>query len=410
MDVLIFEPEYGGHYLQWVSYLVEVFLSRGDRVCLVTSTQALASREYREYVECFRGRLVIVPIRGPATKSATWHHRARHFLDAIHLVRSVRLRKPDLVWVPYLDAMLIPLGLLQLCGLGLDASRRRIEVALMRGEFAYPEIRTTTAWRWNPKWRLKEWILRRALRSGWFSRLLVVDDITYRHMRSWPRGTIDLEPCPDPVADSFPNRSWARRELDLDEATTILGCWGGLDARKGIDLLLHAFAARPPRPNELLLLAGRPDPHIAALWSAMLAKDRSLAERVLLVNRFLSSAEMQRYVAAVDVAAVVYPAHVGSSKVLLEAAAAGKPILGSSFGLVGHLIGENRLGYSCDVRSPQELAKGLDWAFSAPRSDAEAARRLVRRNSVAEFQKRILDGTSSPRPNGEATPRPALAE
>jgi glycosyltransferase involved in cell wall biosynthesis len=404
VDVLIFEPEFGGHYFQWVSYLLEAFLSRGDRVSLVTSTHALASKEYREYVERFRDRVEIVPIRGPAPQRARWHHRLRHILNAIHLVRTVRRRQPEHVLIPYVDAILIPLGLLHLCGVGLDARRRRIDVTLMRGEFSYPEIRSTAAWRFHPKWRFKEWILRKALRAGWFSRVLVGDDIAYRHMLGWQRGRAQLQPCPDPVAVSFPDRSSARRELGLDETTKILGCWGGLDTRKGIDLLLRGFAARPPKAEERLLLAGRLDPQVGASWSAMLAQDRSLAERVIIADRFLSLAEMERYVSAIDVAAVVYPAHVGSSRVLLEAAAAGKPILASQFGLIGHLVREHRLGYCCNVGSPEQLAKGLDWAFSAPCFDAESARRLARRNSVAEFQRTILD--EAPR---SAASRPAMS-
>lgn len=402
VEVLIFEPEYAGHHLPWVAFIAEAFLSRGDRVSVATSTQALMRPEYHEYLECLRGRIELVPMTGWAPRAAIWHHRMRHLFNAINLVRAVHRRQPDLVFVPYLDAMLIPLGVLQLLGLGLDA-RRRIDVLLARGEFAYPEIRTTAAWRFHPKWRFKEWVVRKAMRAGWFSRVLVVDEITHRHMQGWQRGRTVLQLCADPVEASFPERNLARRELGLDEKVKIVGCWGLIDGRKGIDLLLHAFSARPPRPDERLLLAGKQDARVRTLWSALLAQDRSLAERVITLDRFVSPAEMRRCVAAVDVAAVVYPAHVGSSRVLLEAAAAGKPVLGSQFGLVGQLIRENRLGYCCDVRSSEELAQGLDWAFTLPSVDREAARKLAQRNSVAEFKRRVLNDPPRAGTNDEAT-------
>lgn len=391
MDVLIFEPEYGGHHFRWASYLVEAFLSRRDLVTLATTTQALASSEYHEHLERFRNRIEILAVRGLAPKRATCHRRARHVLEAVHLVRTVRRRRPDLVVVPYLDAMLIPLGILQLCGLGFEA-HRRVDVIVMRGEFAYPEIRTTAHWRFHPKWRFKEWVLRKGLRSDWFSRVFVIDDIAYRHMQAWQRGRTELKFCPDPVSDSFPERDRARRELGLDDTVKILGSWGVLDSRKGVDLLLQAFAARAPCAEECLLLAGRLDPYIARQWAVLCGKDPSLEGRVVIADRFLSATDMRRYIAAVDVAAVVYPAHVGSSSVLLEAVAAGKPVLGSQFGWVGHAIRENRLGYCCDVRSPEALAKGLDWAFSAPRFDAERSRRLIERNTLAAFRGRMLGG------------------
>lgn len=391
MDVLIFEPEYAGHHLEWVSLLVEAFLSRRDRVTLVTTAHAVASSEHREHLARFRDAITTATIPGPTTKSAAWHRRTRHSLNALHLLRAVRRRQPDLVCVPYLDAMLIPLGVLHLCGLRFDTRRRRVDVTVMRGEFAYPEIRDRAAWRFHPKWRFKAWVLRKALRSNWFSRVLVSDDITYRHMQGWQRGRTELQLCADPVVGSYPERNPARRELGLDETVKILGCWGVLDARKGIDLLLQVFARRAPRADERLLLAGRLNPHVAELWAALSAKDPSLRERVIVANRFLSGAEMRRYIAAVDAAAVVYPAHVGASRVLVEAVAAGKPVLGSQFGWIGHVIRKNRLGHSCDVRSPQELAKGLDWAFSSPRLDAEGARRLVERHTLAAFRERVLD-------------------
>lgn len=93
MHVLLFEPECGGHYFQWVSHLIDAFLSRQDRVSLATSAHGLASEEYREYLQRFADRVRIIPIPGSTVRRSTWHHRVRHVLNAIHLVCIAQFRK-----------------------------------------------------------------------------------------------------------------------------------------------------------------------------------------------------------------------------------------------------------------------------------------------------------------------------
>ena len=73
--------------------------------------------------------------------------------------------------------------------------------------------------------------------------------------------------------------------------------------------------------------------------------------------------------------------------VILEAAAAGAPILASQVGGVGEVIEDGRSGLLVGPGDPQELGRKILWALEHPtemRAYAEAARRTVREKFGAE--------------------------
>lgn len=65
------------------------------------------------------------------------------------------------------------------------------------------------------------------------------------------------------------------------------------------------------------------------------------------------------------------PRYFGMSRVLLETAAVGTPVVGPRFGLMGHLIRDDRLGISTNVAEPNELARAIDDILSSERHTTE---------------------------------------
>jgi glycosyltransferase involved in cell wall biosynthesis len=98
----------------------------------------------------------------------------------------------------------------------------------------------------------------------------------------------------------------------------------------------------------------------------------------------VSDEEMHALFAAASLVLVPYQRHVGSSGVVVRAAAAGVPVLGPSYGMLGMLIEDRCLGESVDTTRPEELAAGLA-RFLDPSTpfpfDAEKARAYAAANT-----------------------------
>jgi glycosyltransferase involved in cell wall biosynthesis len=163
-----------------------------------------------------------------------------------------------------------------------------------------------------------------------------------------------------------------REELGLGDAqgpdhSPVFLMFGVLSERKGMLALADAW-----RGQGHLVLAGR------------VPKDEPLAETaatrlaarpdVTWMNEYVSEARMASLFRAADVVLVPYQHHVGSSNVLIRAAAAGKPVIGSNSGLVGRLIAEHHLGLAVDTTQPDVWADALASAGALPFDPASAAR------------------------------------
>ncbi len=133
--------------------------------------------------------------------------------------------------------------------------------------------------------------------------------------------------------------------------------FGVLSERKGMLALAHAW-----RGQGHLVLAGRvpKDEPLAAQAATTLAARPD----VTWMNEYVSEERMASLFRAADVVLVPYQYHVGSSNVLIRAAAAGKPVIGSQSGLVGRLIAEHHLGLAVDTTQSDALAHALAHASS----------------------------------------------
>ena len=80
---------------------------------------------------------------------------------------------------------------------------------------------------------------------------------------------------------------------------------------------------------------------------------------VFLFDRFLTDDEFMTLISASDIVCMPYIKFRGMSGILIHAAAYGRPVLASEFGLVGELVKRYDLGVVCDMTKPEELVKAL---------------------------------------------------
>lgn len=353
MRVLIFEPDHTGHHLHHVRALAGAFSDLGTEVTVALDRAAPASREYDVHL----GDLCAhVDASMPESEGTPL---ARAVAAARALAAAVRRHRPDHVLVPYGDGLTQVLGVGRLVAFNPFPRGVEAETLLMRGGFAYPRERRREA--------LRDQVTLSAMALAPWTRIHHLDPLPYdivqkrggalaRRSRVIPE-PVESSPCLD--------RLEARRQLGVPEDGPYVGCVGMLDGRKGVDRLVRAFVEVAPRlPSARLLLMGRVKaPVDAALAGEGAALVRS--GRIVVVDRYVSDEELGTAFSALDLVCTPYPRHIGSSGVVVRAAAAERPLLGSDFGWVGWSIRRFGLGHVCDVREPPAFARALEASLGA---------------------------------------------
>jgi glycosyltransferase involved in cell wall biosynthesis len=157
------------------------------------------------------------------------------------------------------------------------------------------------------------------------------------------------------------NRAEARRALGLPQTDRIVLYVGGLEKEKGLGELTAAFARlreTDPRVHLVLVGGGSFGPELRAAEGALSAAQR----RVILAGE-QSLPAVARYLAACDVLALPSWAE-GMPNVILEALAAGRPVVASRVGGVPDVIVDGRTGLLIPPRDAEELFHALRLALA----------------------------------------------
>lgn len=157
-----------------------------------------------------------------------------------------------------------------------------------------------------------------------------------------------------------------------------VGFLGRLDEpRKGLTVLLEAFRRLAPgRPGLRLLLAGPGDAQPVRSLPAQLRR------RVVLLGQ-VSDTDKARFFRSVDVYAAPNRGGESFGVVLLEAMAAGAPIVASDLAAFRRVLADGRAGRLCPPGDPAALAGDLDFLLADP--DAAAGLAAAGRSAVGRY-------------------------
>ncbi len=115
--------------------------------------------------------------------------------------------------------------------------------------------------------------------------------------------------------------------------------------------------------------------------------------QIIQFDKFVPENEVQTIFGLSDVVLALYPSHVGSSGIVIQASVAGKPILGSSFGLVGETIRRNNLGIAVHMDSIDNIVKSIIQMLEHPNItfDKTKMEKFAKENTSTNFAKTIFD-------------------
>lgn len=383
--VLLFDLNAGGHHAEYIRHLVTCPGAAGLEFGVA------GPPELHAQIGDLDPATATTQVRRLVTRSADGLPGGRAGLLASAVLNGWELRRQLARFRPHI-ALAMCFDHLQpafAAGLPLPAGSR-VAGILFRPDFAWASVNdvpTRTDRIESPRKRI---LLRRALGHPGLTRIFCPDRTAVPHLDALAGRPIAL-PLPDPVdAGAF------RRGEDHGPGDR-LSClmFGELDERKGLLALLDALVLCPPATLRQLriVLAGRVAASVRPALDRFRAAPPAGLELVVRDERVPEEALPQLFAAA-DLVLMIYQAsHLGSSGVLIKAAAVPRPVLATGAGLIAHNVRTHGLGITVDAASPPSIAAALDEivrqrsvaGFRAPAAQAFAAD-----NSVGAFTHLLL--------------------
>lgn len=386
---LLFDPYQGGHHAEYVGHLLQAWQasSRPGRLIAAVPSSLLDSQPALCEGPLTDPRIDISPLQGPLPdpseslwKSAKANARLlRDVLDA---------HRPDVVCAMYLDHLQ-----LHLAARLRPPSATRISGILFRPSLHYA-LRNPTVGERLRHFR-KRVLLQRMAGNACLDYVFSLDHSAVPALRAQGLNAI---PLPDPVSPA-PSESaqpeTVRSRFSFAPDRVLMVLFGALDERKGLVPLLEALSILSGNDLErvALLLAGPLAPHLTLAVRERVEDLRHRGAQVAVHDAFVPLAEIQPLIQAADLVLAPYQRHVGSSAVLIRAAAAGRPVLSQSYGYMGAQVVRHRLGRVVDTENMDALAEALRDALRSPRTgfDPAAAAAFAAANTPEAYARTILD-------------------
>jgi len=393
--IVIFEPEAGGHQMEYIRHLVSDLRDRMDaRFTLLTTERAArhknCERLVRDFADSLTPRIAPEPSgghRGFRTLGRFLEYQWQSAWMAQAAMQDMGWDKIDFVLLPHLESI----GLLHL-GLRRPAFGGRPWATVAVGtRFHHRASGIAGSWRWiDPI-------------QAHFFRRMVADPTLVRF------GTIDPylpgaagdqkvvycpDPCPPPVLTEVAR---AREAYGLRPDTFVVLVFGVIDRRKCLDVLIEGAARVPADVDFTVFLAGPQAKDVTGpILQSTAAQALRRAGRLVECDRFILTGEDIDPTSAADAVWVYYePGFVYSSSVLVRASLSGRPVIVRQRGVVGKQVQENGLGLALASDSAEAVAAAITQLARDPalrRSMGEAGRRTFAGHTPQAFARPITNG------------------
>lgn len=393
--IVLFNLYFGGHFPQHLHCLArswEEHRPPGELHVVVSDRYVQMHPDSAERLEGTQGTTVHV-VELPAdfddlVRSAI----ARDRLHGRVLRQYVRSLRPEQLLLMYFDHAQLSIA----SGLRFPWPLA-ISGIYFRPSFHYGDLGGP---RETPRDRLKglakRAVLRAALQNRHLRTVFSLDPVAASYIAPWSRHT-EIVALPEPLdlLDEGGDVQLLRR---LDPSRRRLVVFGTIDNKKGIAQVLAALRLlSPEKQGRLALVVAGPvvDAQRVGLVEQLEEFDAATSVQVLVEDRFLAEEEIQPLLAASDLVLLTYQReHVGSSGVLVRAAAAGVPVLATDYGIVGEQVRRHRLGVAVDATQPEAIRAAVDAWIERPESvgfDAASASAFAGENTSDRFANAIFD-------------------
>ena len=391
----LFDPYTGGHHGLFIQHLVQYWGHHkipGTLELMVTAAFLERHKHVSHLISTYPGSNIIVnaidplpPLSGPATRALIQHD----LLQGKLVQSALNTSRASHVLFMYFDHL----------QLSLATRLRRHKAVHMAGiyfrpSFHYPiHAQTKQSFSQAVKQLRKKIQLRFALKNPALKTLFSLDPYVVPYIQRMHKHT-RVVALPDGVeleTSSTLPASWT-----IEKGRVLALCFGSLARRKGTFKLLEAVQHLAPEMQSRLALvfAGSviKSEREAFYDQVAYARDHTQVQ-VVIDDRFVKDEEVHAMIKRADLVLVPYQHHIGSSNVLIRAAHAGIPVLGTNYGLMGAQIVEHKLGTALDSTSPLAIAEGMVTYLtsqSPPGFDMTSAKKFGTSNSANAYAETIL--------------------
>ena len=387
---LLFDPYRSGHHAEYVCHLLHAWHASRRRERLVAAVpRGLIAAQPDLCTDALDAPNITVAELSPPLPDPTDPLWTVAKANTRLLQEVIETHRPAHVVAMYLDHLQLGLPL------GLRFSFPvRISGILFRPTLHYDAEAVGLKERLR---RLRKQIMLRGMARN--PHLDCVFSLDHTAVPSLQRLGFDAVLLPDPIAPSetepSPYQPTVRDHFGIAPKRRLFVLFGALDERKGLVPLLDALERlAPERLREVaVLLAGPLAPRLQADVARRIKQVQRRGGQVVLHDAFIPVGEIQPLLRAADLVLAPYQQHVGSSAVLIRAAAAGRAVLSQDYGFMGAQVRRHRLGRTVDASSADALAVALDASIEAPDTGFEpaTAARFVAANTPAAYAATILD-------------------
>ena len=250
-----------------------------------------------------------------------------------------------------------------------------------------------TSWKerlnyWRKNIILKYFVKKKSLESLFNLDPFATDYIT----KNWNTDKVKFLPDPVQVYPTTKTKSEVKTNLGIDESKTIFLIFGFLDSRKGIADIMEAIGKIPREKSKkgCLLIVGPWEQNERNLFNIQLPKIQQLTDfQIIVKDSFVKDEDIQQYFKVADYAMALYHKHFGMSAIMVRAAVAQKPLISSSFGLMGKIVVENELGITVDNDLKEKMEMLLENKISI--GNKEKMKAFAELNQAENYAKVILD-------------------
>jgi glycosyltransferase involved in cell wall biosynthesis len=161
------------------------------------------------------------------------------------------------------------------------------------------------------------------------------------------------------------DRETIRREWGVGDTTPVIGWVGRLDRKKRVEDVIQAFARIVPTwPEALLVIVGGPDAFMPEYVDELreLARELNLAERVCFLG---DRPDVSRLMAGFDILVWLSEGE-GMPHVLIEAGAAGLPVVATPDVGAADVVADDTTGLLVPHRDPAAVARALNRLLADP--------------------------------------------
>lgn len=360
MKIILFDPQTDGHHIKYASYLIRYLVEQGDIVIFITW-------KHCELVNLLQNLPITIKYIvgssgenfGGNTIKRKWQ-LAKGFKYCFNLAN---VQHVDVVHCLYFDYSEIPL---YLCIKKFKHRSWKLFVTVFSPYFIHEPNEKVGVMRClyhNLKCRIVVQLLKKGEISGLFTHSECIRNKLLK-LCSHDLFCQNIFVIPDPI-EQLPKISQevARYHLGLPQEKPIILFFGGLNYRKGLDILLKALPLI--KKEAYILMAGKLDEFIEEEAVQRYKQSLRKPEYLILHLRYIKDEDIAKYFLASNTVILPYRrGFKGTSGILNYASVAGKPVIVSDIGEIGRIVRENNLGILIEPESPKAIAQGIEKFLS----------------------------------------------